>query len=462
MRTPNGEISSGFAFVHALHREVIYQQIPRAEAAQMHLRLAQWLTRVHGSDSHRIAEHLASHYERGGDFMQAIMHLRAAAARSLERSAPANAVELISRALRLLVSAKEGNDDPTGILLHIELARALSQIRGVEPSEIEASFEKACALAELAPEGPMQVLVLTGAAYLYFVRARFAKAEELSRRALAIADRMQVPAVSFHAQASLATVLRRTGGLVEARSLFERALEVDGSLIREMRPDMRTASLCAYSQTLLMLGFPNEARSASNTAVERAKAGGFVYDRAWALFNAAELAMYLGERAEAASHAQAVTQLADAHDFPFWSTAAHGILGWVQVCNGELETGLAAARSGAALCQEYGLSMQYGVSLLHLADCLLAAKQYNECELVVVSGLEWVEATDDRMVEPEFWRLRAEALHQSRTGAEKEIAQYLERAIESARRQGAKWWESRALASMVAIASPPPRAADTM
>jgi len=455
LRLPDGTAASAYDFIHAVYREVIYQQIPRAEAARLHLRHAQWLARIHVARLDAVAEQLALHYELGGDYVEAVKHLRTAAARSIERSAPANAAAVLARALRLLQLSGCGEADIEVILVHIEYARALQQVKGLGHPDAEAAVDTACRLTDLAPESPLLALAAGGCAYLHFMRAHFAQAESLSRRALALAAPMQLPLATFHAEASLATVLRRTGALTEARERFERALAVEGVLLREMRPDMRTASLGAFAQTLMLLGYPDQARRVAREAIERAEASGFAYDRIWALFQSAELAMYLEQRDAALRQAQAAAELAERHGFPFWATAAGGILGWVQINDGEIDRGLAVARKGADLCRGHELAMQYSISLRHFAGCLLTAGRFDECDVTVREALQLVEANGDRMVEPELWRLRAELEAQTQARPQ-EVESHLRRAIETARRQQARWWELRALDSWARLCAPPP------
>lgn len=456
LRLPDGTVASAYDFIHAVYREVIYQQIPRAEAARLHLRQARWLAQIHDARLDAVAEQLALHYELGGDHTEAVTHLRTAAARSIERNAPANAAELLARALRLLQSSGRGEADLEVILVHIEYARALQEAKGIGHSDVEAAVATACRLTDLAPESPFLALAAGGCAHLHFMRARFAQAETLSRRALALAAPMQMPLATFHAEASLATVLRRTGALAEAKERFERALAVEGVLLREMRPDMRTASMGAFAQTLMLLGYPDQARRVARDAVERAEASGFVYDRIWALFQSAELAMYLEQRDAVLRQAQAAAELAERHGFPFWATAARGLIGWVEINDGAIDQGLEAARKGADLCRGYELAMQYSISLLHFAGCLLKAGRYDECDVAVREALRLVESNGDRMVEPELWRLRAELVALAQASPQEEVESHLRRAIDTARHQQARWWELRALDSWARLCDPPP------
>ncbi len=453
---PDGTVASAYDFVHAVYREVIYQQIPRAEAARLHLRQAKWLAHMHAARPDAVAEQLALHYELGGSPAEAVTYLRSAAARSIERSAPANAAELLARALRLLRSSGRLEADLEVILVHIEYARALQEAKGIGHPDVEAAVATACRLTDLAPESPFLALAAGGCAHLHFMRARFAQAETLCRRALALAAPIQLPLAIFHAEASLATVLRRTGALAEARERFERALAVEGVLLREMRPDMRTASLGAFAQTLMLLGYPDQARRVARDAVERAEASGFVYDRIWALFQSAELAMYLEQREPAWRQARAAAELAERHGFPFWATAAGGIIGWAEINDGAIDRGLAAARQGAELCRGHELAMQYSISLLHFAGCLLTAGRIEEGDAAVDEALRLVESNGDRMVEPELWRLRAELAAQSKAGPKADVESHLRRAIDTARHQQARWWELRALDSWARLCDPAP------
>jgi predicted ATPase len=98
---PDGTVSAGYEFVHALYREVCYRRIAPGRRAQMHRRMGQW-AEAHGEGLDEAATVMAVHFEEGGDWLRAIKYLQLAAETAGRRFEPRQAADILEHALALV------------------------------------------------------------------------------------------------------------------------------------------------------------------------------------------------------------------------------------------------------------------------------------------------------------------------------------------------------------------------
>lgn len=98
----NGEISSHYEFQHSLYREVLYRRLAESLRAKLHLQLAQRLRAFCDPCEQELATELASHFEGGHDYEQAVRHLFLAAKNAAGRFAYRDAIETLKHALELI------------------------------------------------------------------------------------------------------------------------------------------------------------------------------------------------------------------------------------------------------------------------------------------------------------------------------------------------------------------------
>jgi predicted ATPase len=106
---PDGTRSAFYVFAHEVYREVLYRRQPSARRARSHVRVAERLGRIFAGRESTVAREMAVHYEAAGDWPRAANALRAAAQHALERHAPAEAEELLERALRVAENLRDAD-----------------------------------------------------------------------------------------------------------------------------------------------------------------------------------------------------------------------------------------------------------------------------------------------------------------------------------------------------------------
>ena len=96
---PDGTPADLYAFRHDLYRELLYDRLPATRRAASHVRVGRRLEAAWSERLDAIAAELAEHFERGNEPVHAIPHHQRAAAKALRRSANAEAIGHLRRAL---------------------------------------------------------------------------------------------------------------------------------------------------------------------------------------------------------------------------------------------------------------------------------------------------------------------------------------------------------------------------
>jgi tetratricopeptide (TPR) repeat protein len=123
---PDGTVAGRYGFVHAVHRDVIHDQVPVARRVDLHRRVAAREERGLGSEAPRFAARLAMHFEEGHDHRRAARHRLQAARNAVARGGFHEAVAHASAGLESLDRVPDDVDTKEqAVDLHLELRHAL-------------------------------------------------------------------------------------------------------------------------------------------------------------------------------------------------------------------------------------------------------------------------------------------------------------------------------------------------
>jgi predicted ATPase len=187
---PGERAARQYAFIHALHQQVRYDEIPAGRRRRLHLRIAEALEQAHDGAAQN-AFRLAAHFERGGDRVRAITYLVAAAATAQERFAPREAITCLEAALKLTEHlADAGQRRQREIDLRIPLISALNLGYGYASDEVRENCERTRALCEQNGSLPELYEVLYALWYSQLARAEKGAARETTERLVEVAERL--------------------------------------------------------------------------------------------------------------------------------------------------------------------------------------------------------------------------------------------------------------------------------
>jgi DNA-binding winged helix-turn-helix (wHTH) protein/predicted ATPase len=465
-RWPEGTIATRFEFLHALYREVLYDQLPAGLRAALHARVGARLEAAHGTGAADIAAQLAMHFEQSGDVKRAISYLDQAGMNAVQRAAPQEATIHLGRALDLLATlpatAARSEDE---LSMQMALGTQLMTIKGWVAPEVERSYARARTLCQELGDTPQLFPALWGLWLSSWGRGNLMQAKAIADDLLARAERVDDVSLRLQAHHTLWLTELCRGELPTAWHHAARGIAL-------YDPDSHAGLASVYGNhdagmccrmvgawTLCLLGFPERAVVLNRDAIALAQRLG-PFNLAWAQYAAAYPRQLVRDAAEARRHTEAALILAREHGFALisgWATAIHG---WAIAADGSGVDGLAELRDGLAMARATRTQTNESYLLTLLAEACLMTERVEEGLASVGEGLAMVARTGERFQEAELWRVRGELLLLQASGAGA-AEDSLSRAVEIARRQDARWLELRALVRLARFRQRQGRANET-
>jgi class 3 adenylate cyclase/predicted ATPase len=445
-----------YTFKHALIQDAAYASLLRATRLQYHRHIAQALTGHFPATVETAPELLAHHYTQAGMTAEAVPCWLDAGQRALRASANLEAIAHLTTGLDLLADLPAG-PERAGVELQFRLALgpAYMAVRGYAAPEVEACYQRARELCRELGDTPQLVPVLHGLWTYHIVRAQHTSALALGEQVLQLGAATSDDGLLLQGNMELGWSHLFLGELEQAREHLERVLalydpERHSSHAFIYGDDPAASARSALARVLWLLGCPDQALRCSdeNLAILRSLVQ-HPYSVAFGFTMAAFLRQYLGDPPAARALAEEAVGISEAHGLAYMGAMASMFEGWARTLEGELDEGMAQMRRGLAdqlatgaelvkpywlwllaeVCQRRGAARE-GLALLDDADA--AIEHTHECD--------W---------EAEIHRLRGRLLLATAEPAASASAEACyRRALEVARRQGARSFELRAAVSL--------------
>jgi tetratricopeptide (TPR) repeat protein len=225
---PDGSVATNYRFTHALYQNFLYDQLLSKRRVLLHRRAGETLERVYAGHHARVAGALATHFERGRDFVKAIAFLVQAGDTALSRYANAEAVGLFSRALELVDKlSRDQQAERRAVLLQ---KRALAQMalgRLKEAGDDYRAMREVCRSAGNL-EGECRALI--GICHVAQQARDVESMEQYNPEARALADLIGNQALLAEVNNAWALYQMVCGELAEADAYFKRAIPIARSL----------------------------------------------------------------------------------------------------------------------------------------------------------------------------------------------------------------------------------------
>jgi DNA-binding SARP family transcriptional activator len=400
----------GYDFSHDALREAAAQDVSPARARLLHRRVAQAFELVHAASLDEISASLAVHCELAGLSDRAIGYYRRAARVAAAVYAHPRAVELLRRALDLVLRRGESRDrDRDELAVLLEQTPSLRAIHGYTDPGLKAVLERARLLAERLEDRPGLFQVLRSLWGLRFVSGDLSGTLEIAEQMQDLAALLGAYEAESHH--GLAGALAHAGELDRALHHFEEAR-------RHYRPEDATRQLTVFgsdlsvfnsaweAHALWMSGLDDRAVASANEAVQTARALRHAYSEALAQAYAAVLQYMRADRRACAEAADAARAVCEQHGFAYyrhWGT----LLGAWARADADPASAVRAMRGALASLDEEGALARRPIYLAALADVLAAAGRRDEAIRVLDEAEDRVAVSGDLLWSPELQRLRA-------------------------------------------------------
>jgi class 3 adenylate cyclase/tetratricopeptide (TPR) repeat protein len=452
-----------YKFKHALTHEVAYRSLLSERRHELHERAG---NRIESLCADNLGDHvsqLAHHFTESGNTAKAVQYLLLAGRQALERSAFADSQTQLQKGLEWV---KRIPDDTERSKLELELLlsseETIRYARGVGSPEVDAIIRRADELCERVGTVAQRFSILVGMRDVLVSIGDYESAIEKLRLALELAERAHDTEMLQTAAAFSGITLYMAGKLDEALQQSGRALELTRLIqgrrsLLSLRAEWIARSMVANS--LLLLGFPDQARRAAGEALADARQ---VTLPTAQLATQGITSVYLNLRMPKVARGFAEEGLAAAErsGFGFVRAMWQGRLGCAIAQEGNPGQGLAMIREAlselnaatqpqSSIRPKQFFGDRLGGLLVSLIEALSLAGRYHE----VIEECEAFcqQSNLPRTFLANAYLLKGEAILGLDPFATDRAETCFRKAIEIAKGQSAKWWELRATTGLARL-----------
>src|SRR5713226_8968708 len=256
-----------YTFKHALTQQVAYESVLIERRKTLHERTAIAVEKLYAGQLDDHLTELAYHYGRSANLARAIDYLWRTANQASKRSLYSEAIGYVNRALEMLAATPEGDARMRDELrLQMMLGTSLMAARGFASEEVERTFSRVCELARRLNDPSQLFFALQGVWGFHYTRGDTGAALKVAEESMTLAENANDRGLLKIAHYALGASLQQAGELSRARDQLERALAVKDNPPLEFGPDPNVLCLTTLSDTLFILGFPDQSLQRSYEA----------------------------------------------------------------------------------------------------------------------------------------------------------------------------------------------------
>ena len=449
-----------YAFRHALLRDAAYSSILRGDRRRLHRRIGEFYEAKEavGGTVEAEAELIGYHFTEGDLPLKAVNYLFRAGERARQISANSEAIEHLSKGIALLEKLPDSRHRAeTEIELRTSLALAYTAVRGGGAAEVKENYDRARQLNNVYQTKVNQFTVMLGCWINSFVSGDMNLADALSGELLDIAEREGISSHLVEANRVRGMTLFYRGDFNGARLVLESARQLhnpDHHAVHAFRFGLDPlVCINAYlSFVLLFLGQSREARQKSTLAIDMASRLDHPYTQVFSVAFAALVRQNLGLVREARELSAKAFQLADEHDFQFWTRQQSIITIWADYESCQKNVPVSAIRTAVESFSSAGSSVGSTRYLSLLAETYINDRQIGEGADFLERARQTVEQTGERFYLAEIHRLQGE-LCGVRSGMwlVPEVCQHFLHSLDVSEEQGAMHWVRRTAESIAQL-----------
>lgn len=445
-----------YSFKHALVQETAYASMLRSERQPLHLRIAETLSTKFVDVAEGAPEVVAYHYTQAREITPAINYWLKAGRQASKRSAFMEAVTHFETALKLL---EELPQDKTRLELELQLQQSLANAsiaaKGFGAPQTIVAFNRALDLCKELGSGSQMFAVLNGLVGAHLMGAEIPKARALAQDLLALATERNDQTALLMGHRVLGMSLFMLGELAAAKRELREAMalydpEQHAPLALIFSHDFKATAQVYLGVVTALCGDIDEGVGHALDALSYAQDLRHPHSICYVLSFVAGTYLCAGNPQAAFPVADRTVTQSNEQGFPQWVAGGLMLRGWARLELGELEAGLADIRSSIRALEKTGTLIWMQFSHYLLARALVADEQWSKAAEIVDRISAEIKAAGGRWYEAEVMRLRGDILRGQHRPVS-EIEACYESAIATARRQGARLWELRAMESLAAL-----------
>jgi class 3 adenylate cyclase/predicted ATPase len=439
-----------YSFKHALVQDSAYESLLRTKRQQLHSRIADVLKEQFPATVETQPELMAHHLAQAGLIQPAIDYLRIAGQRAIERSANAEAIGHLKRALELLQTLPAGPERTREALgLEVMLGQAMIAGRGYAAPETKDVLLTAKTHIDETTDPAQTFSVLYGIWACYYVGGEVAMQRAAAADFLAEAERVGDTGALCLSHRTLGTTYVTMGEFAAGREHLERARalydpERHAGLRYQYGQDIGATADSYLCWALWHLGYVDQASEVAAEAMKRADAVSHPFTLVYTICHARGMMdIFRRQPANTRSYARLVISLCIEHGFPFWGAGGRILDGWAATCQGRVDEGLKELRAGLGGWRQTGARLWLPIFLALQAEAYAKAGYSDKALDVVDEALTISDETGERWAIAEVLRIKARLLLAVGGADANKIETVLGKSLQIARQQGAVCWELR-------------------
>lgn len=402
-----------YLFKHTLIQDAAYASMLCSTRQQVHQRIAQVLEERFADTVETQPEVLAHHYTEAGLYEPAVAYWQRAGQRAIAQSANTEAIRHLTRGVEVLALLPDTIQHAhQELALQIALGRAVMAAKGFAAPESERVHLRARDLCHQLGDTSRLFSALYGLKRFYEVTSQLDTARAIGEQLLSLAQRLNDPVLLVGSHAALAVTYTFLGELARARSHAERVITLydqhacDPSQF-SYEPDPKITCFTYAAQTLVMLGYPDQAVQRITQCLALTHAHNRPFGQVYALTFAAYCYQWRREVQRVQELAGQAIRLAQEHGFAQWLASAQSIHGWAYAMQGRYDEGKAAIEQGVTGRARAGLTSALPRHLVLFAEvCGMAGRPAEGlralAEAQTISGI--------RSYDAELYRVKGELL----------------------------------------------------
>ena len=446
-----------YTFKHALTQEVALGSLLNERQKVLHERAGEAIEALFAGHLDDHLDELAHHYNTSGNVPMALEYRERAGRQAVQRSAYTDAMKSLTAARELLMQLPESPErDQRELGLQTTLGEVLMITKGWAAPETEQAYLRAQELAETGGTTTQRFSLLTGLFGIAFVGGRMQEAQERLKSLRYFISQHPEPPFLLEAHHHSWSLKLSIGELEAAQRHVEDGLAFYEAQLRSVPLPLYSAhhpAVCGYAFggiVFWLRGYPEAAERHMRRAVLLAHEVGHSPSIMFALVHKAQIRQIKREVAQALEAAEAAMDIAEKEGFPFVFSWAKIVKGWALAQLGQPEPGVAQIREGLAIASATGSGFFRIYYLAQLADACGKTGRVDEGLEAIAEALGLIQ-NGERWWEAEIHRLQADLLLKQNLSNQAEAQASLDRAIEIARKQGAKSLELRATMSLARL-----------
>ncbi|HUB48652.1 MAG TPA: AAA family ATPase [Acetobacteraceae bacterium] len=445
---------SFYSFSHALVQDAAHGGLMRNARQQLHARIAEALESHSPEITESQPELLAQHYAEAGLVEKSVVYWGKAGHWSVARSAMVEAAAQFRKGLDQLGSLPDSPERQRQELEFLSaLGVALNAVEGHSAQETGDVYARARELWERLGSPAEFLHVPHGQSRYHAYRGELDLALRLDQELFDQSLGRHDSGVLVLGHMSSGRNLMHAGRFALARSHLEAVLALyDPNAVHSLVPQTglhpQLAAQAHLGIVLFCLGFPDQALAWSGAAIAEARRLAHPRTLAVTLALGCRLTVLVGDDATLGQRAGELASIATQQGF---AVGAQGTFyqGWVEVRQQNLMQGMSLLRAGLAAYRARGAELWMPHFIALLAEACEIAGEIKEGLSLLDDGLGIAERTGARWFAAELNRQKGRLL--LRWGESAAAETLYVKALGIAREQGAKLWELRAAASLVAV-----------